>query len=388
MDATGVDAAGRLTEAWRSREAEAYHARALGPQGKSSMVTRYRVSELEVFVAALFSAAGLARPRARTMAQVLLQADLLGFSTHGLQRVPGNLRWLETGVIRREGEPRVLRNRGAVFAWDADYLPGPWVLTEAVATALQRVREAGVVTATLTRCTHVACLAAYLVPVIEAECIGIIMVSTPDERFVSPFGGRTPIFSNNPLAFCAPSAGLPLLFDISMAITAGGQVARAAREAHRLAEPGLKTAGGETSDDPGVLTGDPPGSIMPIGGLGHGHKGYALTVMTEVLSQVLAGHGRAGGAGAGEANGVFLQIIDPRAFCAWEDYLREMTALQDLTLAARPDDPGRPVRIPGHAAWQRRAAGYRDGVELYPGLFAALLPWAARFGVEAPPPQA
>jgi L-lactate dehydrogenase len=349
------------------------------------MVDRYRVADLETFVTALFSAAGLAGPRARALAHVFLEADLLGFSTHGLQRVPSNLHWLDTGITRRQGELRVLRDRSAVFAWDADFLPGPWVLSEAVATALQRVRETGVVTATLTRCTHVACLAAYLVPVIEAQCIGIITVSTPDERFVSPFGGRTPVFSNNPLAFCAPAAGPPLLFDISMAITAGGHVARAAREQRRLPERCLKTAGGEATDDPAALGTDPSGSVMPIGGLGHGHKGYALTLMTEVLSQVLAGHGRVGGAGAGEANGVFLQVIDPQAFSDWDDYLREMAALLDATLAANPDDPGNPVRIPGHAAWQRRAEAHRDGVELYPGLFAALLPWAERFGIVVPP---
>jgi LDH2 family malate/lactate/ureidoglycolate dehydrogenase len=335
-------------------------------------LVRYRVAELHEFVRALFGRAGLAPDRARAMATAFLEADLLGFTTHGLQRVPINLQWLAEGATRATGEPRVLRDRAAVFSWDADFLPGPWVLERAVAQAMSRVRETGVVNATLQRCTHVACLAAYLVPVVEAELIGLVTVSTPDESFISPFGAHTPVFSNNPLAFGAPASGPPLLFDLSMAITAGGRIARAHREGRRLPEPCLKTATGLASDDPGVLATAPPGSVMPIGGLGHGHKGHALTLMTEVLSQALGGHGRATAIGEGEANSVFLQVVDPRAFSEWSDYLREVDCLFELTRAAAPDDPAQPVRIPGEAAWSRRRVALEEGLALYPGVLEAL----------------
>ena len=349
-------------------------------------VARYRAADLRNLATDLFRAAGLAPDRALALAQGFLDADLLGFTTHGLQRVPINLAWLQSGDMLALGEPRVLRDRSAVFAWDAQFLPGPWVVGKAVATALARVGETGVVSATLQRCTHVACLAAYLVPVVDAGMIGLITVSTPDEQFISPFGARTAVFSNNPLAFCAPTGGKPLLFDISMAITAGGQIARAHREGRLLPEPCLKTADGDLSDDPAVMIADPPGSLMPLGGIGHGHKGYALTLMTEVLSQALSGHGRATGVGEGEANSVYLQIIDPRAFTEWVDYLREIDQLVALACGAQPDDPAQPVRIPGHAAWDRRARQRAQGVKLYPGVFEGLLTWAERLGVAVPEP--
>ena len=123
-------------------------------------VARYRAADLRNLATDLFRAAGLAPDRALALAQVFLEADLLGFTTHGLQRVPINLAWLQSGDMLALGEPRVLRDRSAVFAWDAQFLPGPWVVGKAVATALARVGETGVVSATLQRCTHVACLAA------------------------------------------------------------------------------------------------------------------------------------------------------------------------------------------------------------------------------------
>lgn len=349
---------------------------------------RYAVSGLEQYVAGLFQAAGLAEARATAMARVFVTADLLGFSTHGLQRVPINLQWLADGTTRAAGEPRVLHDRAAAFTWDAGFLPGPWVLEQAVAEAGARARRCGLAAATLQRCTHVACLAAYLVPLVQQQLIGVLVVSTPDERFISPFGARQAVFSNNPIAFCAPTSGAPLLFDVSMAITAGGRVDRAAREGRRLPEPSLKTAAGEPTDDPHAMNTDPPGTVMPIGGVGHGHKGYALTLMTEVLSQALGGHGRSGASGEGEANSVFLQVVDPRAFSDWPDYLREIDYLLAACRDAAPDDPAQPVRVPGQSAWRRREAALADGLALYPGIFEALDPWARRLGVEPPQPLA
>ncbi|MGH8678599.1 MAG: Ldh family oxidoreductase [Burkholderiales bacterium] len=42
-------------------------------------------------------------------------------------------------------------------------------------------------------------------------------------------------------------------------------------------------AQGNASDDPAVLFADPPGALLPIGGLDHGHKGYALAPWSQTL---------------------------------------------------------------------------------------------------------
>jgi L-lactate dehydrogenase len=297
-----------------------------------------------------------------------------------------NLAWLEAGVTRTTGEPTVLKDRRGAFSWDAGFLPGPWVVGRAVAEAAERALDTGVAAVTLRRCSHVACLAAYLIPLLDRQLVGLMTASTPDERFVSPFGAHQAVFSNNPLAFCAPTSGAPLLFDISMAITAGGQVSRAARQGRRLPEASLKTATGAATDDPTVMSADPPGTVMPIGGLGHGHKGYALTLLTEVLTQGLGGHGRRDAGSEGEANSVFIEVMDPRAFADWSEYLAEVDYLVRACRAAAPDDPAHPVRVPGEAAWARRRQALVDGVTLYPGVLEAMLPWAGKLGVTPPQP--
>ncbi|WP_116367484.1 Ldh family oxidoreductase [Parahaliea mediterranea] len=350
------------------------------------MALRYRADDLQETVATLFGHAGLAPARAAVLAEVFLEADLMGFSTHGLNRVPHNLQWLVDGPSRVEGEPQVLADRGALFNWDADFLPGPWVVRQALDEALERVAEHGVVTATLRRSQHIACLAAYLPRVVEAGYAVLMTCSTPAEHTVSTFGGIDPLFSANPIAFAAPGEDCPLLFDVSMSITAGGYVARAQREGKTMAEPCLKDGTGAVTDDPAAL--DAGGSIMPIGGASHGYKGAALSLLTEVLSMALGGYGRADAAAAndGEANAVFLQVIDPGAFTAPENFRRQLAALQALCEQSAVPAGAPPARFPGRRAWTLRQRQRAEGVALYPSIMDDLAPWAERWGVALPAP--
>ncbi|WP_444919525.1 Ldh family oxidoreductase [Microbulbifer sp. CnH-101-G] len=347
------------------------------------MSSCYPAAELRKFASALFQRVGLSKDRADVMANVFLQADLLGFTTHGLQRVVSNLAWLQSGESRLSGDPQVLSDRGNCFNWDAQFLPGPWVLTKAIEQALSRVPEQGVVTATIRRSQHIACLAAYLPQIIEAGYVAILTCSTPGENTVSPQGGIDPLFSANPLAFAAPAGEYPLLFDISMSVTAGAYVSRAKRENTKMPTPCLKDKHGNLSDDP--LAFDDGGSILPVGGADHGYKGAALSAMLEVLSMALGGYGRGDESATQdkEANSVFLQVIDPQAFGTQADFLRQTIALSHLWEQNRSDS-GKPVRVPGQRAWATRTRQLRDGVELYPSIMRDLQPWAEKLQVPLP----
>ncbi|WP_299598984.1 Ldh family oxidoreductase [uncultured Microbulbifer sp.] len=346
------------------------------------MSTRYRAQDLKQFASDLFASTGLARERADVMAETFLQADLMGFTTHGMHRVASNLKWLESGASRVQGEPNVLSDRGNCFNWDADFLPGPWIVNQAIDQALARVSEQGAVTATIRRSQHIACLAAYLPKIVERNCVGILTCSTPAEETVSPQGCKTPVFSANPIAFCAPAADYPLLFDISMSVTAGGYVARAEREGKKLPAEYLKDRDGQLSDDPAAFANG--GSILPVGGADHGYKGAALSAMLEVLSMGLGGYGRADSVVEDdEANSVFLQIIDPEAFGSEQNFRRQTAALTHLWESCETDD-GAPARVPGKRAWALRRDQMANGVSLYPTIEEDLKALAQEYAVRMP----
>src|SRR5438132_12716876 len=106
----------------------------------------YDYEALCAFATALGERVGLPPDRARMQSEILLEADLMGHTTHGLALLPGLLNAIESGAIRRTGEPQVLSDRGSTVFWDASSLPGTWLLTRAIGVARERVANHPVVT--------------------------------------------------------------------------------------------------------------------------------------------------------------------------------------------------------------------------------------------------
>ena len=162
---------------------------------------------------------------------------------------------------------------------------------------------------------------------------------------------------------------------------------RLRREGKRYPGSWAIDAAGHETDDPAALFTDPPGTILPIGGTLYGHKGYGLALVIEALTQGLSGYGRAE-APTGWGASVFVQVIDPAAFGGSADFRRE-TGWVAAACRTNPPVPGvDKVRLPGERGLERKRRALADGVALYPGIMAALAPWAEKLGVAPPKPVA
>src|SRR6202040_1621955 len=157
---------------------------------KQMTIATYDYAALRDFGAALGEKAGLAPDRAKVQAEVLLEADLMGHTTHGLAMLPGFLSSIATGAIRAKGAPRIISDRGATVLWDADTLPGTWILTRAIGEACARAVQHGVVTVVLRNTAHIAALGAYLRQATERGLVILIANSDPSMRTVAPAGSR------------------------------------------------------------------------------------------------------------------------------------------------------------------------------------------------------
>jgi len=345
---------------------------------------RYPAQGLREFAARLLQGAGLAAERAQVVAEVLLESDLLGHDTHGLDMLARYLDELAGGRMAREGEPETLRDSGSALTWDGRRLPGPWLVKRAIATARERLTEHPTVTVVIRRSHHIGCLQAYLKPVTDEGLVILLTCSDPSGAGVAPHGGVASRITPNPLAAGFPTAGAPVLIDVSMSTTTNALTKRRYDEGGRLPGPWLVDADGRPTDDPAVLFGERRGALLPLGGQDLGHKGFALALLIEALTSGLAGHGRADGPKEWGAS-VFLQLIDPGAFAGRDAFVRETTRLAELchTTPVAAGQP--PVRLPGERAQVRRDAQLRDGVALRAGILESLRPWADRLGVPMPP---
>ena len=344
---------------------------------------RYPAVDLIRYSAELFAAAGCDGDKPNTIATVLVEADLLGHTTHGLQLAPTYLNELESGGMTPHGEPDVVADRVAAVTWDGRRLPGVWLTTRAVDLAVSRAATHGVVTVVIRRSHHIGCLAAFLQRATDRGLMITIASSDPAVAGVAPFGGRKAVFTPDPLAVGIPTDGDPILIDISASITTNGMSGRLRREGKRFPGTWALDATGQPTDDPTVLFADPPGTLLPTGGTDHGHKGYGLALMVEALTQGLSGFGRAEAPERWGAS-VFVQVIDPALFGGADEFRRETGWLATACRNTPPVPGVDAVRLPGERGLANKRRALAEGVALYPGILEALAPFAKKYGVQEP----
>ena len=343
----------------------------------------YQPAALAGFAEALFSAAGLERDKAAAVGKYLVEADLMGHTTHGLALATWYLQSIADGVMLKGGDPEVISDRGAAICWDGRRLPGAWLTSQAVALASDRAVMHGAATIVVGNSHHIGCLAAYLPEATERGLVVSISSSSPSGAQVAPFGGLKGVYTPNPVAHGIPTPGEPILIDISASITTVNMSQRLTREGRKLDHDWLMDKQGNPSNDPAVLA--EGGTLLPTGGLDHGQKGYGMALHVEAVTQGLAGFGRAD-APKGTNAAVTVQVYDPEAFGGRDAFLRQTGWLADACHANPPRPGVEAVRLPGEAAQRRRRTALASGVALYPGIMDGLIEAAQRLSVPVPAP--
>ncbi len=344
---------------------------------------KYSHTQLTEFATHLLLKTGLDADKAGAVADILLEGDLMGHTTHGLAQLGPYLGELEKGTMRKTGEPMVVSDFPAAVTWDGQRLPGPWLVLKALELASARARTQGTCTVLIRRSHHIASLASFHQRATEQGLMMILTCSDFNGASVAPFGGLDPVFTPNPISAGIPTSGLPVVMDISCSATTNGLTNRLYAEGKKLPAPWVLDGHGKATDDPGALFREPKGTILPTGGLDSGHKGYGMAWLVEGLTGGLAGLGRADPKEGWGAT-VYLQIIDPAAFSGLAAFTRQTDKVAEMCHASRPANAGQAVRTPGERGLKLAAHQKQDGVDLYPSILPGLALWAEKLGVALP----
>lgn len=339
---------------------------------------------LEQLIEQLFRQEGASPEVAVTVANVLTEGDLLGHHTHGVKLAQGYLKDIRSGHAKVDpASLRIVQQTPAATLYDADYLLGPYAVSQALDFTIGAAKTLGIGVANIRRSHHIACLAAYLQPATEQGLIPIVLTSDPAVASVAPYGGLDPVYTPNPLAIGIPTSGDPILIDVSMSTITNGLVNKTRQAGGLLDHPVIQTNTGELTRDPEAFFTNPPGSILPLGGLEFGHKGFGLGIMVEALTAGLGGFGRRDGVSQWGA-AVCVLTLDPTFFGGMDAFRAEMDHFVHRCLNSRPRETDHPVRMPGHAGIARRTQYLQEGIPLPEDVIESVRSAARDSGLDCP----
>ncbi|NDY81827.1 Ldh family oxidoreductase [Orrella sp. NBD-18] len=347
----------------------------------SNSLSRFDAAALTQFAQALFQSAGLNAERAESMARLLVLTDMMGRFTHGLAQCKNYLDQIVRKDMPASGDYSVIKDTGSTIVWDGGYLPGLWLVEKAMQIGFERLPQHGVITFSIRRSHHIGCLAALLKQATDRGYYAMLLSSGPHGKYVAPYGGTEGLFSPNPIGIGFPSSTFPVLIDTSASISTVSMTREKANAGELFDHPWLLDAQGKPTRDPNVLEKtDPRGSLMLLGGVDAGHKGFGMALMVEALTQGLSGFGRKDAPTKWGAS-VYLQLIDPNAFAGLDAFTEQMDFLIDACHANKPVDPSAPVRLPGEQADRNIVTARSKGVPLSEVTIASLRQCAKTFNV-------
>ena len=342
----------------------------------------FSADQLKEIGVRILDAAGSPHAESKTVCEILVRANLLGHDSHGIMRVPQYVGEIRSGEIRPGTPIEIERETAAAAVIQAEQGWGHVIARKAMQVAIEKARQVAIGTVVVRGSQHVGRVGEYPTMAAEAEMIGMAFVNSYGRTgSVAPWGGAERRLSPNPIAFAMPSGGdWPVMVDITTSVFPEGKIRVTRYAGKQLPEGVIIDSEGNPTTDPAAFYGPPEGALLPLGGI-VGHKGYALSLVAELLAGALSGAGCTGKEKEEKGNGVFFQAINIAALLPYEEFIQTVQEQIAWVKSAKPKPGFEEILYPGEPEYrtaQRRGA---EGIPVEESIWQEMLETADSLGV-------
>ena len=331
-----------------------------------------QVRQLERYMTTTLQAVGLPDADARTVAQLMAEADLQGSDGHGVIRLPQYCKRILAGGVNTRPNIRVEQERAATALMHGDNGMGHLVMKRAAELAISKARQSGMAWVGSHFSNHAGPASLYARMALEHDMIGLYF-AVGNANHLPPWGGLSMLLSTNPIAAAIPAGEeAPIVLDMATTVAAYGKVKAKAQRGEMMPEGWMMDRLGQPLLDPKRSE---EGFLLPIGG----YKGYGLALVVGLLAGTL--NGAAMGKDVIDFNqdvhsvtdtGQAIAIIDPAAFGEVSHFKQQVDVLiRDIRNSERIPGVDR-IWLPGEQSHTRRATYLREGIPLPGALLQAL----------------
>jgi LDH2 family malate/lactate/ureidoglycolate dehydrogenase len=343
---------------------------------------RIVAATLQDLVTRLFIAAGVPAEDAALVADTLVKADLWGHSSHGVLRAPWYLDRIANGVMTPVTKPERVVDAGAIALWDGKDGVGQVITRDAMQAAIAKAKQHGVGIVSVRYSNHHGALGYYTRVAAAEGCIG--MLAANGGPAMAPWGGRTKVLGNNPWSIATPAGRHPpIVLDMANTLVARGKIFVARQKGVPIPEGWAIDAEGRPTTDPVAALG---GVILPMAE----HKGYAITLMMDVLagalsgSQVLTGVNSPFHTDKRSGAGHFVLALDVAKFGPLAEYEARIEAMIAEIKAAPRAAGVAEIFYPGEMEARNEERHQREGLDLPVKTIQDLGDAARKLGVAMP----
>ena len=246
------------------------------------------------FCIKVFQGYGFTKEESTQITDVLLDADLCGIESHGIQRLIRYHIEVTEGMAKPHAKPQIVKETPLSATIEGNDAMGQTLSVGAMNLAIEKAKRSGVGMVTVRNSNHYGIAGYYTRMAAEQGLIGICMTNT--EAIMVPTFGKEAMLGTNPIAFSMPADPVPFTFDAATTVVPRGKLEVYAKRDGAIKDGWALDENGHPSTDAARvlanIIGKTGGGILPLGGAGEetsGYKGYGFAMLCEICTAILSG---------------------------------------------------------------------------------------------------
>ena len=307
----------------------------------------------------LFKKYQFSENKALLLAGVTTENTLYGINSHGINRVPRFLDYIEKGLINIKAEAEKVETFGNIERWDGNLGAGIINAVKCTGRAIELAKKDGMGLVALRNTNHWMRGGYYGRQAANENCISILFTNTQPN--MPAWGGKESRIGNNPFVVAIPRAEGHIVLDMALSQFAFGKI-----NEYKLNGKQLPYPGGWDEED--RLSQDPEKILKKERGLPIGYwKGSALSIVLDMLATLLSAGNSTYRIGLEEHETAISQVflcICPEVFADQELQQSLIEEIIKYTHDVTPMEKGNKTYYPGEQSAMAYENNLKNGMKV------------------------
>tara|TARA_R110002050_G_scaffold74110_2_gene159156 strand:+ start:8690 stop:9673 length:984 start_codon:yes stop_codon:yes gene_type:complete len=299
------------------------------------------------------------KEQAEILANTHTESSLDGVDSHGINRVPIFLDYVNKGLVKIDSIPTLIASMGSIERWDGNLGSGILNAISCTDRSILLAKEHGMGMVALRNTNHWMRGGTYGWRASEQGCISIMFTNTTPN--MPAWGGKENRIGNNPLVISIPRKEGHIVLDMALSQFSFGKMENLHLKGEQLPFHGGWDTNDQLSKNPKDIMAS--GRALPIGYW----KGSALSMVLDMLATLLsAGNStyKIGQKGSETAVSQVFLCIDPSFFTDSELQEKLVNEIIQYTHDVHPMKKGGSTFYPGERTLATREKNNKEGMQI------------------------